>query len=105
VALVEKLYDGGCPDTVEAALAKLGLKGRGGTATRSRGKTKGRSGKAGGKGTRRRGKRPLSGYMKFAKEKRGEVVKTLGAGAGVTDVAKELGKRWRAMSEKEKKSY
>lgn len=46
------------------------------------------------------GKRKMSGYMKFANKER----KSL-SGMTVPEMGKELGKRWRALSDSEKKSY
>lgn len=48
----------------------------------------------------------LHGYMKFAKEVRPRILSEKPAmRSDVTLVAKEIGKRWRAMSEAEKKRY
>ena len=59
------------------------------------------------KKTRKSGsKRALSGYMKFAKEVRPRILSEKPSmRSDVTLVAKEIGKRWRAMSEVEKKRY
>lgn len=59
------------------------------------------------KKTRKSGsKRALSGYMKFAKEVRPKILSEKPSmRSDVTLVAKEIGKRWRAMSEAEKKRY
>jgi hypothetical protein len=51
------------------------------------------------------GKRKMSGYFKFMQQERKNIEKELGAKAGVTDVAKEAGKRWRALSDSEKSKY
>ena len=48
------------------------------------------------------GKRKLSGYMKFANKHRSEVMKP---GMKVPDIGRALGKKWRSLSEAEKKSY
>ncbi len=48
----------------------------------------------------------LHGYMKFAKEVRPRILSEKPAmRSDVTLVAKEIGKRWRAMSDAEKKRY
>ena len=47
------------------------------------------------------GKRKLSGYMKFAMGERKNLPKTM----KFTQQGKELGKRWRALSDAEKKRY
>lgn len=47
------------------------------------------------------GKRKLSGYMKFAMGERKNLPKTM----KFTQQGKELGKRWRALSDAEKKKY
>lgn len=59
------------------------------------------------KKTRKSGRKgALSGYMKFAKEVRPRILSEKPAmRSDVTLVAKEIGKRWRAMSEAEKKRY
>jgi len=49
-------------------------------------------------------KKALSGFMKFCKEKRPEVMRE-NPGIEFQNVGKELGKKWRALSEAEKKSY
>ena len=58
-----------------------------------------------GKKTRKSGsKRKLSGFMKFSMKERASVIKenpSIAFGA----VGKELGKRWRALSEAEKKKF
>ena len=48
------------------------------------------------------GKRKLSGYMKFANKHRKDVMKP---GMKVPDIGRALGKKWRALSDAEKKSY
>jgi protein involved in polysaccharide export with SLBB domain len=62
------------------------------------GSKKNRTRKAGG------AKKPLSGFMKFCKEKRPEVMRE-NPGIEFQNVGKELGKKWRALSEAEKKRY
>ena len=58
-----------------------------------------------GKKTRKSGKkRALSGFMKFCQKERASVMKE-NPGIKFTDVGKELGKRWGALSEGEKKKY
>ena len=47
------------------------------------------------------GKRKLSGYMKFAMGERTNLPKTM----KFTQQGKELGKRWRALSDAEKKKF
>ena len=47
------------------------------------------------------GKRKLSGYMKFAMGERKNLPKTM----KFTEQGKELGKRWRALSDAEKKKF
>lgn len=47
------------------------------------------------------GKRKLSGYMKFTMGERKKLPKTM----KFTQQGKELGKRWRALSDAQKKSY
>lgn len=49
-------------------------------------------------------KKALSGFMKFCKEKRPEVMRE-NPGIEFQNVGKELGKKWRALSDTEKKSY
>jgi hypothetical protein len=50
--------------------------------------------------------RKLSGYMKFASKIRKDVLAEYPSmRSDVTQVAKEIGKRWRALSEAEKKRY
>lgn len=50
--------------------------------------------------------RKMSGYMKFAQSARKEIVaENPSMRKNITAVAKEMGKRWRAMSESEKKRY
>ncbi len=56
--------------------------------------------------TRKSGRKALSGYMKFAKEVRPRILSEKPSmRSDVTLVAKEIGKRWRAMSADEKKRY
>lgn len=50
------------------------------------------------------GKRKLSGYMKFANKNRAEIMRS-NPGAAVPDIGRALGKKWRALSDAEKKSY
>jgi HMG (high mobility group) box len=57
-----------------------------------------------GKKAKRKGTRKLSGYMKFVQSERKNVIKSnpnMAFGA----VGKELGKRWGALSDAQKKSY
>ena len=49
-------------------------------------------------------KKPLSGFMKFCKEKRPEVMDE-NPDIAFGDVGKRLGEKWRALSEAEKKKY
>jgi hypothetical protein len=58
-----------------------------------------------GKKTRKSGKkRALSGFMKFCQKERPAVMKE-NPGIKFTEVGKELGKRWGALSEAEKKKF
>lgn len=50
------------------------------------------------------GKRKLSGYMKFAKMERKKILNK-SPNMPFTAVGKELGKRWRSLSIKDKKHY
>ncbi len=72
----------------------------------SGGKRKGRKGtrkgsRKGNRKTQKGGKRKLSGYMRFAAEQRKNMPKT----SNVVSQAREIGKRWRALSEAEKARY
>ncbi len=89
--------NGGNKSLLNSAKELIGLSG---------GKRKGtRNGRKGTrKGTRKAqkgGKRGLSGYMKFAAEQRKNMPKT----SNVVSQAREIGKRWRALSEAEKSRY
>lgn len=54
----------------------------------------------------RKGPRKMSGYMKFASKTRKEIVaENPSMRTDVTAVAKELGKRWRSMSDAEKRKF
>jgi hypothetical protein len=56
------------------------------------------------KGTRKA--RKMSGFMKFAQSARKEILAEIPAmRKNITAVAKEMGKRWRAMTDAEKKKY
>lgn len=58
-----------------------------------------------GKKTRKSGKkRALSGFMKFCQKERAAVMKE-NPGIKFTEVGKELGKRWGALSDAEKKKF
>lgn len=58
------------------------------------------------KKSKRKGTRKLSGYMKFAKEERSRVMEENPKMRGdIMAVGKELGKRWRALSDAEKAKY
>ncbi len=50
-------------------------------------------------------KRGLSPYMLFCNEKRDMVKRDMPPGAGLSDVGKELGRRWRALSATEKETW
>jgi len=50
------------------------------------------------------GKRGMNPFMKFAAKERKNIMSS-NPGMPVTEVGKELGKRWRALSEAQKKSY
>lgn len=57
------------------------------------------------KGTRK-GTRKLSGYMKFVKAKRSEVIsENPKMKSDIMAVGKEMGKRWRSLSDAEKAKY
>ena len=88
--------NGGIMSSIRAAVGMGGGKRKG---TR---KGKGRKGTR--KGTRKTqagGKRGMNPYMKFAKEQRKNMPKT----SNVVSQAREIGKRWRALSEAEKTRY
>ena len=54
----------------------------------------------------RKGTRKVSGYMKFAGKVRKDIVaENPSMRSDVTAVAKELGKRWRAMSDADKRKF
>lgn len=54
----------------------------------------------------RKGTRKLSGYMKFVKAKRSEVIsENPKLKSDIMAVGKEMGKRWRSMSDAEKAKY
>ena len=54
----------------------------------------------------RKGTRKMSGYMKFAGKVRKEIVaENPSMRSDVTAVAKELGKRWRSMSDADKRKF
>ena len=54
----------------------------------------------------RKGTRKLSGYMKFVKAKRSEVIsENPKMKSDIMAVGKEMGKRWRSMSDAEKAKY
>ena len=54
----------------------------------------------------RKGTRKLSGYMKFVKAKRSEVIsENPKMKSDIMAVGKEMGKRWRALSDSEKAKY
>ena len=89
--------NGGIMSSIRAAVGMGGGKRKG---TR---KGKGRKGTTR-KGTRKTqagGKRGMNPYMKFAKEQRKNMPKT----SNVVSQAREIGKRWRALSEAEKSRY
>merc|ERR1712032_943891 len=50
-------------------------------------------------------KRPASSYMLWLNANRAKITKSLGKGAGVTDVAKEAGNQWKAVTANTKKKY
>jgi hypothetical protein len=50
------------------------------------------------------GKRKMNPFMKFAKQERPKIMKSM-PGASIPAIGKELGKRWRALSEGEKGRY
>ena len=50
------------------------------------------------------GKRKMNPYMKFANKHRAEVMRSMPK-AKIPDIGRALGKKWRSLSEAEKKSY
>lgn len=69
-----------------------------------KGTRKGKGRKGTRKGTRKGqagGKRKMNPYMRFAAEQRKKMAKT----SNVVSQAREIGKRWRALSEAEKAKY
>jgi len=50
------------------------------------------------------GKRKMSAYMKFANKHRAEVMRS-NPKMKVPDIGRALGKKWRSLSEAEKRSY
>jgi len=50
------------------------------------------------------GKRKMNPYMKFANKHRAEIMRS-NPKMKIPDVGRALGKKWRAMSEAQKKSY
>ena len=50
------------------------------------------------------GKRKMNPFMAFAKKERKDIMSS-NPGMRVTEVGKELGKRWRALSDSEKSKY
>ena len=50
------------------------------------------------------GKRKMNPFMKFAKHERPKIMKSM-PGASIPTIGKELGKRWRALSEADKGRY
>lgn len=51
-----------------------------------------------------RPKKPLGAYMLFSKDARAQVMQE-NAGASITEIAKLLGERWRALDASEKQTY
>jgi hypothetical protein len=49
-------------------------------------------------------KRGMNPYMKFANKHRADVMRSM-PGAKIPDIGRALGKKWRALSDAEKKSY
>eukprot|EP00798_Chlamydomonas_sp_ICE-L_P004607 gene4607-14800_t len=49
-------------------------------------------------------KKPLSGYMFFCKDNR-EAVKEKDSSLKITEIASELGRMWKALTDEEKKPY
>ena len=77
-------------------------------ANRTRKNTRKNSRKNTRKNTRKQngGKRPLNGYMKFAKKTRPEILREHPEmRSKVVDVAREIGKKWRALTPAEKARY
>jgi hypothetical protein len=93
----------------EAEKAKYAKKGASMKVTRKAKKSK--KAAAAEEGTGRKEKktrkaRKMSGYMKFASQERKRIVaENPSMRKNITAVAKEMGKRWRAMSDAEKKKY
>jgi hypothetical protein len=50
------------------------------------------------------GKRKMNPFMKFAKQERPKIMASM-PGAAIPAIGKELGKRWRALSESEKTRF
>ena len=50
------------------------------------------------------GKRKMNPFMKFAKQERPKIMNSM-PGASIPAIGKELGKRWRALSEADKGRY
>lgn len=50
-------------------------------------------------------KRPLSAFFLYLKDQREAVKQSLPDGASVADISREIGKRWRELSEDEKEPY
>ena len=50
------------------------------------------------------GKRKMNPYMKFANKHRAEVMRSMPK-AKIPEIGKALGKKWRALSDAEKKAY
>lgn len=50
------------------------------------------------------GKRKLNPYMKFAKKNRGTIISS-NPKATIPEIGRALGKKWRSLSDAEKKSY
>lgn len=90
---------------------KAKYKGRSGPASSKKKSRKNKKAEENGTATRkekktRKGTRKLSGYMKFAKEERSRVMEENPKMRGdIMAVGKELGKRWRALSDAEKAKY
>lgn len=65
-----------------------------------------RPGQKGGKKTRKAGKRGPNGYMKFAAEMRPQILKeNPEMKSDITQVARKIGEKWRALSAAEKAKY
>ena len=92
----------------ESEKARYAKKGRSMKVTRKAKKSKKEAAEegVGRKEKKTRKARKMSGYMKFASQERKAILaENPSMRKNITAVAKEMGKRWRAMSDAEKKRY